>query len=197
LPVLVPLNLMLTAYMVTRYHGHVARRLLLVTVLPLMLIGLGVGQLVFYNLETAELRYVLGALVVAVAVRELVGRRGPSTPLPPGQRGAWILGAGVIHGVFATGGPPLVYALSRSDFDKSTFRSTLATIWLILDLALLSSFAIGGKLTLHSGIQSATLLPVVALAILCGELIHKRIDEARFRVAVFTMLLIAGVTLWL
>lgn len=197
LPVLVPLNLVLSAYMVTRYHGSVARRLLLVTVLPLMLLGLGVGQLVFYSVETAELRYALGALVVAVAARELIGRRGPSTPLPRAQRGAWILGAGIIHGVFATGGPPLVYALSRSDFDKRTFRSTLATIWLVLDVALITSFVIGGKMSIESGGRSAILLPVVALAIFCGERIHHRIDEKVFRTAVFSILLVAGVTLWL
>ena len=197
-PVVVLLNVGLTIYMVSRYHSHVSIRLLLTIILPLMGIGLAAGQLVFHLLSGAHLQIGLAILVIFVAGRELWLMRAAAKqpkPLARAERTVWLLGAGIIHGMYATGGPPLVYVVGRAGLDKLAFRSTMATIWLILDFVLVASFVATGVLD-ESGLERAGwLLPVVIAAIVCGEVLHRKIPERPFRRIVFALLLVAGTAL--
>ena len=197
-PVVVLLNVGLTAYMVARYYRHVALRLLFTVVLPIMGIGLAGGQLAFHMLSGAHLKVGLAALVIFVAGRELWAMRAnPDQPPPLSRlsRTIWLLAAGVVHGMYATGGPPLVYVVGRAGLGKLSFRSTMATIWLILDVVLVTSFIATGVLD-QTGLERAGwMLPVVIVAIASGEFLHRKIPERPFRRIVFALLLVAGVVL--
>ncbi len=198
-PLLVALNTIVTGYIVFRHHDHIDRELLTKTVLPVMAAGM-LGGLVLFNFVSAEsLRLVFAVFVVCVSVRELIVlfSASPSgrSPLPRRAARAGILGAGVIHGMFATGGPLLVYVLGRLDLDKRGFRSTLATVWLTLNSTLLLIHIFSGRFTADSAIFAAALLPVLLLCIAMGEWAHSRLDEQSFRKAVFALLLASGVSL--
>lgn len=197
-PVVVLLNVGLTIYMVARYHSHVAWRLLLLVILPIMGIGLAAGQLAFHSLSGAHLQLGLGVLVIFVSARELWMLRshlGKPSPLARIERAVWLLGAGVIHGLYATGGPPLVYVVGRVGFDKLSFRSTMATIWLTLDIVLVGSFVATGVLDADGFERAGWLAPVVIAAIVLGEVLHRKIPERPFRRIVFALLLVAGASL--
>jgi uncharacterized membrane protein YfcA len=105
-----------------------------------------------------------------------------------------MLGAGVMHGLFSTGGPLLVWALGQSIPEKRAFRATLSCVWLVLGCALTTAYAANGHL--HGATLRATLalLPVLGVAILAGEWAHQRLDERRFRVLVYALLLATGVS---
>ncbi len=201
LPILVLLNLVLTSYIVCRYRGRIARRLLLLRILPLMAVGLVVGLVVFYQVSGDVLKTLFGFFVVAVAARELrtfASTSGTSARrLSRSAETSGMLAAGVVHGVFASGGPLLVYVLGRSDLDKGSFRSTLATVFLTLNSTLTGIYALTGKIGGATLSCVGALVPVVLLAIVIGELIHHRLDERRFRVVVFSLLLVAGVSILL
>ncbi|RMH38471.1 MAG: sulfite exporter TauE/SafE family protein [Deltaproteobacteria bacterium] len=195
LPIVVPLNVGLTVYLVARHAHHVAWRLLWMRVLPLMAAGGAIGYAVGRGLDAAALRRVLGALVVAVSARELwrLARPGaPPRPLPPAATAACIGAAGVVHGMLATGGPLLVYALGRADLSKGALRSTLAVLWLVLNAALLAAFIADGRLGGAQLRAVAALVPALAVAIALGERVHRRIPERPFRAVVFGLLLVAG-----
>lgn len=196
LPRLVPLGLVLSVYLVARHRAHVDRRLLLLGVLPPMGLGLALGLALFERASSAALQRAFGVFVVVVAARELWrlrrGRDAAERPLPPLANGAALLGAGVIHGLFASGGPLLVYALGRRGLAKERFRATLSSIWLALGVALLVAYARQGLLDRAALVASAGLVPVLAPAILAGEWAHGRLDELRFRRFVFALLLAAG-----
>ena len=51
------------------------------------------------------------------------------------RKGAWavLLGAGVVHGMFVSGGALLVVYAAATFRDKEVFRSTLAAVWVILN----------------------------------------------------------------
>ncbi len=198
LPILVGLSLVLVSYMVTRHRGHVAVKLIGFRVLPFMGVGVGVGVALFSVVEGPVFKAAFGIGVVVLALVELwkLFRTAEAKPQPwSWVNNIWIHIAGIIHGIYATGGPLLVYALGRSQLPKSTLRSSLATIWLIMDLILLVTFAIQGRLDLVAIKRIAMLAPVVVIAIVIGEWGHHRVRETPFRKMVFGLLLAAGLSI--
>src|SRR5688572_25993932 len=195
LPVFVPLGLFVSAWIALRGRAHVARGLLLARILPWMGIGLALGLAVFESASHELLRRAFGAFVVGLALLELwrlLRERTAARELPRPAASAALLGAGVMHGMFSTGGPLLVWALGRSLPDKRAFRATLSCVWLVLGSALTTAYALGGRLDGGTLRATASLVPVLGLALAAGEWAHQRLDERRFRVIVYGLLLASG-----
>ena len=196
----VPISVLQTSYVALRHRAWIDAGLLFKRVLPLMAAGTIAGFLLFAGASASWLRVVLGASILLLSARELWAMR-PSVahvaraPLPRPVSIAAIFGAGIFHGVFATGGPLLVYAIGREGLDKHRFRATLAVVWLTLGLILVTSFLLDGRYEPATGLRLLVLLPAVPLGILVGEWLHHRVDERRFRVAVWGLLFAAAVTL--
>jgi uncharacterized membrane protein YfcA len=104
--------------------------------------------------------------------------------------------AGLTHGLYASGGPLLVYALTGVSLGKAAFRATLLAVWLSLNGLLTLVFALDGSLW-PSLPRVVLFLPLLVAGVLAGEWLHHRVDESRFRQVVFTVLLATGVTLML
>jgi uncharacterized membrane protein YfcA len=198
LPVIVPLGLCLSVTIAWRERAYADRRLLARRILPLMGAGLVIGLSIFETASNEALRRAFGIFVVGLSALELWRARAaaaaPPEPLPPIPTGAAILAAGVIHGLFSTGGPLLVYALGRARIPKRIFRATLATLWVVMGSALSTSYALHGHLDAGTLAATATLLPVLACAWWIGDRLHHRLDESRFRLLVYGLLLVAGLT---
>ena len=162
-------------------------------------IGLAAGLVVFQRASNEALKTTFGVFVVVVAVRELYsllsGGAARARPLTAATRTSGLLAAGIAHGLFACGGPLLVYVLGRSNLDKHSFRSTLSTVWLTLNLTLTAAYVSTGRID-HTAVPIVALLaPAVFLGIIAGEWAHRRLDERRFRLAVLTLLILAGLTI--
>jgi hypothetical protein len=195
LPVFVPLGLFVSSWLVARGHAHVDRRLLLARILPWMGLGLALGLAIFERASHELLRRAFGAFVVALAALELwrlLRESALAREIPAPAATAALLGAGVMHGMFSTGGPLLVWALGKSIPEKRAFRATLSCVWLVLGSALTAAYALSGRLDGGSLRATAALVPVLALAIAAGEWAHHRLDERRFRVLVYALLLVSG-----
>ena len=201
LPRLVALNLILVVYLVTRHRAHVDRRALFRQILPFMGLGTVLGFAGAGLLPSQVAKAIFGCFVVAVSARELANLLGwirfNAEPLSPVRRAGWTLAAGVIHGVFASGGPLLVYILSRSGVPKATFRATLAAVWLTLNSVLMLGFVLDGRVDARCLQDILLLSPVLLVATALGEWGHHRIDERRFRVVTFSLLLVAGGALFI
>lgn len=205
LPVFVPANLALSAYLAIRYFGQIDRRLLLLRVMPLMAIGLPVG-LALFNLENERwLKRAFGAFVFLLASVELVGAfrerhsesPGNTVQKPlrlPAEAGLLSL-SGFIHGIFGSGGPIVVYVVGRRVSDKGIFRATLAALWFVANLSLVINYALTSHLSKLTLGTSVLLLVPLAGGLMVGEWIHTRISVTTFRMSVFTVLLIGGVLL--
>ncbi len=207
LPVLVPLNCLATALIVALDRAHVARRLLLGRLFPLMVPGVVAGALLAGRAGDATLRRLYGLVVVVLAVhglaRLLRGRpagapaagEAPGAPVQLGRGGAWVVAAGVVHGVFATGGPLVVLALDRLGLDPRAFRGTLACLWLALNGLLVATYAAQGRLDANTLALSAALVPALAAGLALGHALHTRLDAVRLRLAVLGLLVVAGLQL--
>jgi uncharacterized membrane protein YfcA len=196
LPVLLPLTLLANLYIFIRHHEQIDVPVLQRRILPFMGAGLVIGFALFNLVHGDRLQTLFGLLVVAVALRELIhllrGNRRIEAPIRGWMSNAVIFAAGVVHGIYASGGPLLVYAANKMKLPKSVFRSTLATVWLIMNIFLTGSYAVSGKIDAGSLTASAYLLPSLALGVLTGELLHRRIPERGFKMVVFGLLLVSG-----
>ena len=193
LPVLVPLSVALSSTMVWRYRQLVDRPMLVRMILPLMVTGTVVGYGIRPFLDAALMRQLFGIFVLWFALRELWRMRvaGVSTALPAWMARGVTFVAGVTQGLFASGGPLLVYALAGSPLDKSRFRATLAAVWMCLNVVLTTAFFLDGSLV-PALPQVASYLPVLFIGVWIGEKLHKRVSEQHFRLAIYGLLLVTG-----
>lgn len=200
LPVLLPLTILGNLYIFIRHFRHIDRRLVLKKILPFMGTGLLIGFFVFSVLRGDLLQMLFGLLVIIIAGREMViqfRRRQPQRPLPKWTAAIVIFCAGLVHGIYASGGPLLVYAVNKLDLPKTIFRSTLAVVWLIMNIVLNASYLMTGKIDLGTLKYSAALLPFLALGILLGERLHHNIPERGFKLVVYGLLIFSGTVITL
>jgi uncharacterized membrane protein YfcA len=197
LPAFVPLNLILSGYLVARGWRHVDKKLVVWRVLPAMALGMPIGMLAFRVLDERWLRLILGAFVTVLSLVELARKgRAAASSLPRALELALLAIAGAIHGAFASGGPVVVYVVGRRiASDKALFRATLSFLWLILNLVLAVGYLQEGKLDVSALRDSLALAPGLLLGLVAGEKIHERVSSDGFRTAVFVLLLLVGVVL--
>ncbi len=198
LGVLVPVNLVLSCLLVARDWEAVSWSFLVRRALPLLTLGALMGAALAGQLDVALARPVLGVFVVVVACLQLGQALMPGSgarPLSPIARVLGLLGAGVAHGVFASGGPLVVFVAARELADKRAFRATLSALWVVLNALVLPRLISGGSLAFSTLSTSAVLLGPLALGSALGQWAHSRLDERRFRLAVASVLGLAGVLL--
>jgi len=197
LPILVPLDILVNSYIVARRHAHIDRSILFREIVPFMLIGLVIGIAIFSYTRAAELQKVFGLFVLFLSVRELYRllKNTPTVGLSRVTSTGYMIAAGVVQGVYASGGPLLVYAVSGFNLPKSVFRSTLSALWLITNIMLVTSYSVTGKVTWESVEYFLILLPIVIGAIITGEKLHGLVNERVFKIVVFLILIVAGLSI--
>lgn len=201
LAVFVPVNIVLSAYLVLRHWAFVDGQLLSTRILPVMLGGMAVGFFLTQGAQQAWFKPAFGTFVCVLAAGQLwSGLRAerelaPQAPMTSWSSGAWLLAGGLVHGVFASGGPLVVYFVSRVIPDKGRFRATLSALWLLTNCLFIGRYAWEGKLTLGRAWVSAGLLGSLIIGIVGGEWLHHKLDARKFRLFVASVLLLAGLGL--
>ena len=76
--------------------------------------------------------------------------------------------------------------------DKQVFRCTMAGLWIILNSALITGYAINGDLTAETLQATASLAPALLVGVIVGEAVHRRISQETFKVLIYALLLVAG-----
>lgn len=201
LPAFVPLNMVLSLFIVVRHRHEVALRSLLREILPLMGLGLPLGLWIFTSFDEGLLKRVLGVFVLLLSLRELIvlfRTRGqaltPATQPALAERVALVLG-GAAHGAFGTGGPLAVYALGRRGMDKGAFRATLSALWLVLNLALVATYLAADRFTADTFLLMPALAAGGAVGLAGGAWAFLRVPPELFRVLVYALLLLVGLSL--
>lgn len=196
---MVPLSVIQTSYIVLRHRDCIHWPLLLRRVVPLMGLGMALAFTLLSRLSGAWLGLIFGLLVLALSARDFRTLRRPTPtahrPINPLASAAALLSAGVIHGVYASGGPMLVYAIGREPLSKRAFRSTLSMIWVILNVVLITRFSLAGDYTPTLRANILLLLPTIPIGLITGEWVHQRVDERRFKLGVSLLLMAAATAL--
>ena len=138
-------------------------------------------------------------MVLGLSARDLYYLRGAKAaaekPIPRAASAAAMLGAGIIHGIYAAGGPLLVYAIGREGLGKKAFRSTLSMVWIVLNIILVTRFVLAGEYDREVALEILMLVPTVPLGIVLGEWVHYRVDERTFKLVVLVLLCAAAVSM--
>lgn len=196
-PVLVPVNLLLSSYLVIKYKSKICLTLLTKEILPFMTLGFFIGLLIFNYLQGSILKNIFGLVIFVFSLKELFlilknkNINDNSTKAPK----IWVLLSGIIHGIYACGGPFLVYYVSKLKYNKHTFRTTLSLLWLILNIFLILNYIKIGSLNFTTLKFSLKLVPALFGGIAIGEITHKKINEKMFKTFVYSSLLIATLIL--
>jgi len=195
-PMLVILGLLQSIWLVGRWHRYINWRTLLVYILPLATAGMVIGILGREIADENTLKMVLGGFIIIVSVAELsllFIKKAPGGQLRWYYRVPLLIGGGIFHGLFATGGPPIVYYASRQFSAQEAFRATLSMLWLMLNTGLIIGFVVGGQMDLVKLEMTAMVLPGLAIGIIVGSLI--RVKEFWFKVLTYTLLFFSGLFL--
>ena len=158
-----------------------------------MLVGMALGLWVFKTVELDFLLVAYGIVVVAIGIKKLFFPSEKDAH-PALQYTALGL-AGLMQGLFVSGGSFLaVYSVARLK-DKQEFRATSNAIWGVLNAVLIVTYIFDGSLTNEVLITSGIcIVPTFIVAWLAG-LLAKRINQKTFLKAAYVILIISGVVL--
>ena len=195
LPVLVALDLLLNSYILSRYFKKIDFSILFKKILPAMSVGFIIGQIIF-NTVGAESKRLFGATVTLLALFELYNfYKKHEKTLSRNATIAWLFVAGIIHGIYASSGPLVVYVIGKLGLDRTTFRSTLDGLWVIMDVLLIISYLSTGLVTSTTVINFLYLLPVILLGLVVGELLDHRVNERTFKGVIYYLLFFTGLSI--
>jgi uncharacterized membrane protein YfcA len=187
-------NLPAELYVVGSSWRNVAWRGILV-VFAGIAVGIPLGAWLLDRGEPTALLTMLGAVLVVVGGVFLVAPLQRAAPVP-----SWLslpvgVVSGVLTGLFGTGGPPLIFYYHLKGVDKTTFRSSLMAIFLLMTFVRMPSYAAFGLVTGPRMWSALAVIPAVLLGAWIGYRIHLRIEEAAFRRLVSAALVLIGVLL--
>jgi uncharacterized membrane protein YfcA len=163
------------------------------TLLPFSLIGIAGGLVVLRGVSTTVLSRGLGSFVIVYAISQLL-------PLPRmrGSRVAAIacgLLGGLVGTLFGTGGPFYAIYFNLRGLDKSAFRATFATNFLIDGGVRLVGYAAAGLLGWTTLSWVGMALPLMAAGLYIGSRIHLGLSQQAFVRLVSLILLASGAAL--
>ena len=153
-------------------------------------VGLPFGFLVYQLVDDRVLRVVIGCSVIVAVVVIALGldlrHAGPGLDAVGGAlTGALTMSSGV-------NGPPLVFVLQARHFDQHRFRATVTTVFFVLDIVAVVTFAVTGNLDADVLAVVAASLPGLALGAMVGIAVRRHLDPRRFRALVLVLLVVAG-----
>jgi uncharacterized membrane protein YfcA len=161
--------------------------------LPFSLIGIATGLVLLRGVPTSVLSRALGSFVIVYAVYQLL-------PLPP-MRGSRVaaVGCGFLGGLvgtlFGTGGPFYAIYFNLRGLDKSAFRATFATNFLIDGGVRLAGYAAAGLLGWTTLSWLVLALPFMVTGLYVGSRIHLGLSQRAFVRLVSLILVASGAAL--
>jgi hypothetical protein len=197
LPVLVFLGFLQSLWLVVRWFKYIKWQALLLNILPAATIGMAIG--ISYRTmigNYTQLLVLLGVFVMAVSVMEIIliyKTRAAGGSLP------WYLGwpilivGGIFHGIFASGGPLIIYYSSRELKEPAEFRATISMLWLILAVILIVNLYSVGQINVNTLATTGIVLPGLILGIIFGSRLAFR--DLVFKVLIYALLFFAGLLL--
>lgn len=132
-----------------------------------------------------------GIVIIAIALKKMFMSK--EKEMPEWMLPVVLVAAGIMHGLFISGGSVLVIYASSKFHEKRVFRATLSAVWVILNSALLVIHIYSGYFAVY-GIEInlwAVLAAIIGLAV--GNKIHGKIRQDYFFKITYVLLAISGI----
>lgn len=175
--------------MLTRIHHDVdwgmASRLLAGAI-----VGMPLGVVVLVVFAPAALQLLIAVSVIVFTAALVRG----FTLRYTGRVGDTVVGmvSGVFNGATSMSGPPVVLYLQSRGIERNQFRSTVTAYFFASSAISIPLFAIAGRYDHDVSYATVAGLPAVAVGILGGNWVFRRIHSDRFRTMVFATLLLSA-----
>lgn len=153
-------------------------------------VGMPLGLLVLVVASPVLLQLVIAISVLVFTLLLMRGLRVDRGGL------AGDLSVGVVSGVLRTStsmsGPPVVIYLQGRGVASHHFRAALTAFFALSGSVSMVLFAASGQLTGQIGLEVLPGIPALAVGFFGGGLIYRHINEQRFRVFVYAILLVSA-----
>ncbi|MDX8336128.1 sulfite exporter TauE/SafE family protein [Candidatus Cetobacterium colombiensis] len=162
-------------------------------ILIFMIIGVALGMKLFTLLPLGFLLKIYAFFIILMALKGIFIKGEIQTP-------KWvligvILLAGVVHGMFVSGGPLIMIYVAKKLKSKSSFRATLAVVWIVLNSYLAFSHYNQGVFTPENIKLLWMSIPPFAFGMIAGNILHYKMSQASFLKLSYILLSISGMAL--
>ena len=167
----------------------------------LCIMGVGViGGIVIKSMVDIHARWlyiVLGIFVCMVACYGLFAGKRETAEVPSNGLldGGLLLIAGLIHGIFACSGPLVITYLTKNLPDKTKFRATISTVWIVFNGVIMISDIFAGAFTLPVLLQLCIATPFLFGGMYVGSKLVQKMDQSFFMKLTYVLLLLSGLSL--
>lgn len=170
-----------------------ANKVELKKILMVMLLGMAIGTVLYHIIPMNFLLPMYGVVIILVSLQRLLF---PETvQLPQWAYLPILIAAGIIHGMFVSGGALLVLYATLVLTDKSEFRATIAATWAVLDPTF---FVLNFDVALwnqENMMLIAACIPLLILSVWLGNWMHNRIGKERFLKLTYGLLVLSGLSI--
>ena len=203
-PVLNVLGLLSGIYVFLGNRRYVDRKELKQIVL-IMVIGIfaGMGLKQFIGTGKAILYQALGIFVILLAMHGLYRMLAVRNKQEEqnGQKAhrlrdfLLLITAGIVHGIFVSGGPLLIGYLTGRISDKRSFRATISTVWILLNTIIMIGDIHAGMWDKDNLCILGISFPVLAAGMFAGGKLYQCMSQKFFMILTYVLLMISGATL--
>lgn len=168
---------------------------ILTQIILYMALGMFLGIWIFEHLSLDILLPIYAGMIMLIAVKKLLIPK--EIKIPKWGLKLILLIAGVIHGMFVSGGALLVVYATTALKEKESFRATIASVWVVLNTGLMISDLLKGYMTYN--VMKLTGIGIIPLflAIYVGNKIHEKIHQKAFMKMTYILLFISGISIFL
>ncbi|MCB8946209.1 MAG: sulfite exporter TauE/SafE family protein [Ardenticatenaceae bacterium] len=158
------------------------------------ILGIPIGLYFLRQVDSGIVTAVLGLVLISYSLYTLIGFKMPRLDHP---LWAYSLGfvSGMLGGAYNTSGPPVIIYGACQEWPRAEFKSNLQGYFLLVSSTSAVGHALSGNITSTVWHNYLFALPAIALGIIIGVSLDKRINPHYFRQLVLIMLIILGLRL--
>jgi hypothetical protein len=155
--------------------------------------ALFLGSLLLQKTESPLSFVILGSVILLLSVYYLFGEKKFRCTL---QAFYWIpsfsLLSGILGGLYAMGGPPLIIYFKHKNLPKSEFRVALISIFAVMTIFRFLFYLYLKMISVSLLLTALSALPFALFGLLIGNVLHNRISDGIFKIVTSIALAISG-----
>lgn len=158
-----------------------------------MVCGMVLGIWIYNRFPLNQLLIFYGVMIMIIALKKMFIKEKKEKTIPIWAGILILLAAGIIHGMFVSGGALLVIYAAAVLKDKQEFRATVALIWVTTGCYITGTQVVTGNFNSHViWLLLIGIIPVFAGTVIGTKLV-KIIPQEIFMKLTYILLLLSGI----